>query len=109
MRQKDLLKTSWMWLPKFVMWKIWLERNNRIFNEKNCNPIQVAMKTKGTSERGTRLSDQALECRNLESDEDQWLKELVPNHQHRIATKSVPRASWEVRLEEQDFISGGLL
>jgi hypothetical protein len=46
MRKKDLLKTGWMWLPKFVMWKIWLERNNMFFNEKICNPIQVAMKTK---------------------------------------------------------------
>jgi hypothetical protein len=38
LRQKDLLTTRWMWLPKFVMWKIWLERNNRIFREKNYNP-----------------------------------------------------------------------
>jgi hypothetical protein len=40
----------------------------------------------------------------LESEEEQWLKELVPNHHHRLATNSVLRASWEVRLEEQEFI-----
>ena len=30
---KDLLKASWMWLPKFICWKLWIERNNRIFRE----------------------------------------------------------------------------
>ena len=29
--KKSLLKTSWMWIPKFTCWKLWLERNNRIF------------------------------------------------------------------------------
>ena len=32
--KKDLLKASWMWLPKFIYWKLWIERNNRIFREK---------------------------------------------------------------------------
>jgi hypothetical protein len=43
MRKKDLLKASWMWLPKFVMWKTWLERNNTLFNEKSCIPIHVGL------------------------------------------------------------------
>eukprot|EP00253_Pinus_taeda_P034931 PITA_34931 len=30
-KKKSLLKTSWMWIPKFICWKLWLERNNRIF------------------------------------------------------------------------------
>lgn len=104
MRQKDLLKTSWMWLPKFVMWKIWMERNNRLFNEKNCNPIQVATKAKALLSEALDSQTKLQNAHTLESNEDQWLKELVPNHQHRLASKSISRARWEVRLEEQDFI-----
>jgi hypothetical protein len=35
-----------MWLPKFICWKLWLERNNRIFNEVERLPSQVAIKAR---------------------------------------------------------------
>jgi hypothetical protein len=82
-----------MWLPKFVMWKIWLERNNKLFNEKNWNPIQVATKTKALLSKALDAQTKLWNVENLESDEDQWLKELVPNYQHWLATKSAQRAS----------------
>jgi hypothetical protein len=89
-----------MWIPKFLMWKIWLERNNRLFREQNCNPNQVAIKAKALM---VEALDSQTTIRNvdiLEPDEDQWLKEFIPNHQHRIATNPVQKESWEVRLEE---------
>ena len=36
----------WQAIPKFVWWKIWLERNDLIFNNKNSNPENVAIKAK---------------------------------------------------------------
>ena len=39
--KKFLLKTIWMWIPKFLCWKIWLERNNRVFKETSRLPLQV--------------------------------------------------------------------
>ena len=36
--KKNLLKITWMWTPKFLCWKIWLERNNRIFKEESRLP-----------------------------------------------------------------------
>jgi len=44
--KKVLLKTSWMWIPKFTCWKLWLERNNKIFKEESCNPIRIITKIK---------------------------------------------------------------
>ena len=44
--KKSLLNLVWMWTPKFLCWKIWLERNNRIFKEEGRLPSQVAIKAK---------------------------------------------------------------
>jgi hypothetical protein len=104
LRKKDLLKASWMWLPKFVMWKIWLERNNRIFNEKSCNSFQVTLKIKALLSEALEAQTKLQNSDTLDSEEEQWLKELVPNHLHRIATNSALKASWEIRMGEQDFI-----
>ena len=41
-----LLKHCWMWTPKILCWKLWLERNNRIFRGLAGTPAQVASKVK---------------------------------------------------------------
>jgi len=46
LHKKHLLTTVWMWLPKFISWKIWLERNNRVFNEVCRLPSQVAIQAR---------------------------------------------------------------
>jgi hypothetical protein len=81
-----------------------LERNNRIFNEKRCNPFQVALKTKALLNESLEAQTKLQNVDTLDSEEEQWLKELVPNLHHRLATNSALRASWEVRMGEQDFI-----
>ena len=35
-----------MWTPKILCWKLWLERNNRIFRGLVSTPTQVAGKVK---------------------------------------------------------------
>ena len=89
-----------MWIPKFTRWKLWLERNNKIFREESCNPVRIISKIKA-------LLGEALEAkpaiRNgmiLESEEDQWLKELVPNHQNRPVPPTKAPSHWEIFLEE---------
>ena len=36
----------WQAIPKFIWWKIWLDRNDLIFNSKNLKPEIVASKAK---------------------------------------------------------------
>lgn len=101
---KNLLKTAWMWIPKFTCWKLWLERNNRIFREESCNPVRITSKIKAML--GEALEAQ-LSIRNgmlLDIEEDQWLKELAPNHQNKPIPLAKAPAHWEIRLEEQEFI-----
>jgi hypothetical protein len=38
LKSKDQLKCCWMTLPKFILWKIWLERNARIFRNQSSTP-----------------------------------------------------------------------
>ena len=86
--------------PKFTLWKIWLERNNRIFREESCNPIQVANKLKEFLGETLESKNSLRNSNSLDPDEYHWLKEFVPNHQHRKNSNLVSRACWEVRLEE---------
>jgi hypothetical protein len=44
--KKGQLSTLWRTLPKLILWKIWLERNNRLFKEAKSSPTQVATKIK---------------------------------------------------------------
>jgi len=40
------LKNCWLWIPKFICWKLWMERNNRLFKNESCNPTKVIIKVK---------------------------------------------------------------
>ena len=40
-------------------------------------------------------------ARDLDIEEDQWLNELVPDHQLRLTPKPSLPDAWEIRLEEQ--------
>ena len=44
--KKTLLQTAWKWLPKAICWKIWIERNNRIFRDKENHPSKIAIQAK---------------------------------------------------------------
>ena len=54
--KKSLLKHVWMWTPKFLCWKIWLERNNIIFKEERRLPPQVAVKARTMMAKRLALS-----------------------------------------------------
>eukprot|EP00253_Pinus_taeda_P031382 PITA_31382 len=43
---KSLWHKVWNALPKFVCWQIWLARNQKIFNDLNHSPLQVAAKAR---------------------------------------------------------------
>ena len=61
--KKDLLRAGWMWLPKFICWKLWLERNNRIFREESCTPLRIITKIKALL--GEALEAKAILKNNL--------------------------------------------
>jgi len=45
-KKKGQISTLWRVLPNFILWKIWLERNNRLFREVKSSPAHIATKIK---------------------------------------------------------------
>ena len=96
---KNLIKTTWMWIPRFISWKIWLERNNRVFREESRAPAQVAIKARVMLSEA--LKSKALKGNKapLSMEEDQWFKEFQPHLNSNEAKHWSHKASWEIRLE----------
>ena len=91
LNKKITLKTIWMWIPKFLCWKIWLERNNRVFKETSRLPLQVAVQAK-------IMLSEALNCKpgisnkaTLSAEEERWVKEFHLNLQTRKPTNLFKR------------------
>eukprot|EP00253_Pinus_taeda_P022364 PITA_22364 len=102
--KKSLLKTCWMWIPKFTCWKLWLERNNRIFREEKCNTVRVISKIKALLGEALEANISSRNDVSLTKDEEQWLKDLIPNLKERPTPSASGHANWEIRLEESEFI-----
>ena len=79
--KKNLLKLAWMWTPKFLCWKIWLERNNIIFKEERRLPPQVVIKARTMMAEALSTEPSIKNSTNLTPDEERWLKELNLNRQ----------------------------
>jgi len=93
-----------MWLPKAVCWKLWLERNNRIFREKECHPSKVAIKIKALLGEALDHKSSLRNTNQLDSEELLWLNALVLNAQQRPMVSVPSLASWVIRLEELEFL-----
>jgi len=102
--KKCLLKIAWIWIPKFTCWKLWLERNNRLFRDEKCTPGKIITKIQAllgeTLDTKPAIRNEAA----LDSEEELWLKDLVPNYVFKPLPPAISQANWEIRLEEQEFI-----
>jgi len=100
---KDFLGFSWLILPKFICWKLWLERNNRIFRGVCSSPSQVEVKIKALM--GDYLCSQPVKliCSPLNSLEESWLLPLNPGN--LSASGQAPKLqNWEIRKNDTDFL-----
>jgi hypothetical protein len=104
LHKKHLLKTVWMWLPKFISWKIWLERNNRVFNEVCRLPSQVAIQARTLLAEALNGKSNLMNSAPLSGEESSWLNQFSHSTPGTIKFSLTPTRSWEVRLEEQEFL-----
>jgi len=100
LNKKALLKSAWMWIPKAVCWKIWLERNRRIFREEECSSSRVASKAIAMLGEDLDANPSLVNSRPLDPQEIRWLSGFTS----KALTKSAPPkpclSKWEVRLDE---------
>jgi ribonuclease HI len=102
--KKNLLKTIWMWIPKFTCWKIWLERNNRIFKEEKRLPAQVAIKVQIMISEAINAKPSIQNSATITEEEAFWLKTFKPAHQNSNHPNPPKTRNWEIRLPEQEFL-----
>jgi len=101
--KKGQLSTLSRALPKFIFWKIWLERNNRIFRETSSNPAQVATRIKAYFGESSPYFYKSKISGTLESDEEQWIKKFkIRDHSKQTRSKG-KHETWEIWKEEEDF------
>jgi ribonuclease HI/exonuclease III len=104
LHKKHLLTTVWMWLPKFISWKIWLERNNRVFNEVCRLPSQVAIQARTLIVEAITGKNNLINSAPLSEEESSWLNQFSYSTPGTIKPSLTPTRRWEVRLEEQEFL-----
>ena len=92
-----------MWVPKAICWKIWLERNSRVFRDEENSSVKIAIKCKALLGELSEAKRQLKNSRDLDPQEERWLSQFhcpdpIPNA--TIAS----HANWEICLEENDFL-----
>jgi ribonuclease HI len=101
--KKSQLNILWSTLPKFILWKIWLERNNRLFREITCSSAQVASKIKSLFGESAPYFSKVKNSRGLEAEEEQWIKSFNLKEQPEKTSIETKHENWEIRLKEEEF------
>jgi len=104
LKKKHQLKTIWMWIPKFVCWKLWLECNNRIFKEEKRLPNQVAIKIQIMISEAINARPSVQNSAPTTKEEDNWIKVFRPTCQNHNQSTPPKLRKWEIRLPEQEFL-----
>ena len=92
------MRACWQKLPKIVCWCIWLERNQRIFQNKSQPAWQVSAKIKallGEVVRNTKIPPNKAE---LTEKEKIWMQSLKIQENNSIAINKLE--NWEIRLDK---------
>ena len=103
LHKKDLLKTIWIWAPKAICWKIWLERNSQIFKDEENSSVKIATKCKSLLGELSEPKSQLKNFRDLDPQEKIWLSQFRCADSIPYAPTS-SHANWEIRLEENEFL-----
>jgi hypothetical protein len=102
-QKKSLVSILWQTLPRFILWGLWLERNSRIFREKERNPPQVATRIRSLFKDWASNHTFPPNSRKMDDKEEQWCAQFhLPNH-NGIKSPSLSQAFWELRHGKEDF------
>lgn len=95
----QVIKTSWGILPKIICWKIWLERNRRLFRGTNHNSKVIEGKViSQIKECLVDIKDDA----NLSPQDISWGSNI--GLQFHPANRAVPpHKNWHIRKSEDEF------
>ena len=99
--QKKGLRACWLKLPKIICWCIWIERNQRIFQNKNQPAWKIVAKTNALLGEVVSISKIPNNKVGLTDNENNWMQSLNIHVANSIAPKKLEE--WEVQLDKSQF------
>ena len=93
----------WKVLPKFILWNLWLERNNRIFRDNKRSTALVVTKIHALFGESAPYLCQSKNNQTLEAPEELWLDQFKTQSHNGINVSTPNQEDWEIRKGKQDF------
>jgi ribonuclease HI/exonuclease III len=95
----------WQALPRFILWGLWLERNGRIFREKDKKASQVAAGIRALFRDWANTQTPLTHSRTMDESEELWYAQF--QIQQAIGEKAppTPQTHWELRTGAIEFIN----
>jgi ribonuclease HI len=93
----------WKVLPKFILWNLWLERNNRIFRDNKRSTTLVVTKIHALFGETAPYLFQSKNNQTLEAPEELWLNHFKIQCHMGIKASIPIKEEWEIRKGKQDF------
>ena len=93
-----------MLIPKFIIWKLWLERNNRLFRNVENPPSKVTLKARVFLGEALDNKLGLSNAQPLDDLEATWLSTFTSSAQNYPIARQPKLADWEIRMEEDEFI-----
>ena len=89
-------KSIWQAIPKYLCWKIWLGRNDQIYNSVLHSPLTVAIKAKALLLEAMTYHPVKDE-KSLLPEEKNWLGAVIPEEKKKIIARPQSTPSWRLR------------
>jgi hypothetical protein len=105
-QKQSMASRLWQALPRFILWGLWLERNSRIFREKERKAPQVTARIRSLFSEWASTQTPPTQSRKMDEQEEHWCDQFqLPKE---IGDKAPPtiQAHWELRKGTDDFAIG---
>ena len=95
----------WQALPRFILWGLWLERNSKIFREKERKAPQVIAKIRALFRDWANTQSPLIHSRTMDEREELWCEQFQIHK--ALGEKSPPtiQTHWELRTGAVEFVN----
>jgi hypothetical protein len=102
-KKQSVASRLWQAIPRFILWGLWLERNNRIFREKERRAPIVSARIRSLFGEWASAHRQSNYSREMEEQEELWRDQFQIQQQIGSKAKATTQEHWEIRTEKSEF------
>jgi hypothetical protein len=103
LKKQSYASGLWRALPRFILWGLWLERNNRVFRDKQRSASLVIAKIKAFFGEWVNTHRHPPYSRELEEKEELWLGQFQIHLQTGNTVNTTTQEIWEIRARKNEF------